>query len=152
MSTIIGTTLNADTIRKTGGSLGTDIRIKNTSVYESEGGTSVTQNLVQGLVKVFNSMSHDSGTPTTVDSFNVASMLDSGTGNYRVNYTNNMTHAKDCVLALSNYRSGSAQLKNICLNENTGFVTSHHAIIMGEGSWTLKDGECNNTIAVGDLA
>ena len=43
-------------------------------------------------------------------------------------------------------------LKNICLNENTGFVTSHHAIIMGEGSWTLKDGECNNTIAVGDLA
>ena len=40
-----------DTIRKTGGSLGTDIRIKNTSVYESDGGTSVTQNLVQGLAK-----------------------------------------------------------------------------------------------------
>ncbi len=34
-----------DTIRKTGGSLGTDIRIKNTSVYESDGGTSVTQNI-----------------------------------------------------------------------------------------------------------
>ena len=33
-----------DTIRKTGGSLGTDIRVKNTSVYESDGGTSVTQN------------------------------------------------------------------------------------------------------------
>ena len=41
-----------DTIRKTGGSLGTDIRVKNTSVYESDGGTSVTQNLVQGLAKV----------------------------------------------------------------------------------------------------
>ena len=40
-----------DTIRKTGGTAGTDIRIKNTSVYESDGGTSVTQNLVQGLVK-----------------------------------------------------------------------------------------------------
>ena len=40
-----------DTIRKTGGSLGTDIRVKNTSVYESDGGTSVTQNLVQGCFK-----------------------------------------------------------------------------------------------------
>ena len=38
-----------DTIRKTGGSLGTDIRVKNTSVYESDGGTSVTQNMVQSL-------------------------------------------------------------------------------------------------------
>ena len=42
-----------DTIRKTGGSLGTDIRIKNTSVYESDGGTSVTQNLVKGMTKSF---------------------------------------------------------------------------------------------------
>ena len=42
-----------DTIRKTGGSLGTDIRVKNTSVYESDGGTSVTQNLVQGLAKLW---------------------------------------------------------------------------------------------------
>ena len=42
-----------DTIRKTGGSLGTDIRIKNTSVYESDGGTSVTQNMVQSLAKSF---------------------------------------------------------------------------------------------------
>ena len=42
-----------DTIRKTGGSLGTDIRVKNTSVYESDGGTSVTQNLVQSLIKAY---------------------------------------------------------------------------------------------------
>ena len=41
-----------DTIRKTGGTLGTDIRIKNTSVYESDGGTSVTQNLVKAVSKV----------------------------------------------------------------------------------------------------
>ena len=41
-----------DTIRKTGGSLGTDIRIKNTSVYESDGGTSVTQNLVKDWLNV----------------------------------------------------------------------------------------------------
>ena len=46
-------TLLADTIRKTGGTAGVDIRVKNTSVYESDGGTSVTQNLVQGVAKAF---------------------------------------------------------------------------------------------------
>ena len=90
MSTIIGTTLNADTIRKTGGSLGTDIRIKNTSVYESDGGTSVTQNLVQGLIKVWHHGSLD-GT-TLEDSFNVGSMTDTGTGRQTVNLTNNMAN------------------------------------------------------------
>ena len=92
MSTIIGTTLNADTIRKTGGSLGTDIRIKNTSVYESDGGTSVTQNLVQGLGKVWNNL-NGTGTIATRDSFNVASNVDSGTGVYTTNYTNAMSSA-----------------------------------------------------------
>ena len=52
--------LFTDTIRKTGGTLGTDIRIKNTSVYESDGGTSVTQNLVQGLAKVWCNMNASS--------------------------------------------------------------------------------------------
>ena len=158
MSTIVTDTLQGKT-SATSITLPTTTNIGSTPLVSASansmtirGEGSATTNIQQGLVKVFNSMSHDSGTPTTVDSFNVASMLDSGTGNYRVNYTNNMTHAKDCVLALSNYRSGSAQLKNICLNENTSFQTSHHAIIMGEGSWTLKDGECNNSIAVGDLA
>ena len=33
MSTITATNLHGDTIRKTGGSLGVDIRVKNTSVY-----------------------------------------------------------------------------------------------------------------------
>ena len=45
--------VNVDTIRKSDGSAGTDIRIKNTSVYESDGGTSVTQNIVRGLAKVY---------------------------------------------------------------------------------------------------
>ena len=44
-------TLLADTIRKTGGTAGVDIRVKNNSVYETDGGTSVTQNMVQSLSK-----------------------------------------------------------------------------------------------------
>ena len=45
-------TLLADTIRKTGGTAGVDIRVKNNSVYETDGGTSVTQNMVQSLLQV----------------------------------------------------------------------------------------------------
>lgn len=86
MSTIL-----ADTVRKTGGTLGVDIRIKNNSVYESDGGTSTTQNIVQSLVKVwakFNGSSFGE-----LDSFNVSSFTDSGTGNYTVNINNDFSNA-----------------------------------------------------------
>ena len=75
-----------DTIRKTGGSLGTDIRVKNTSVYESDGGTSVTQNLVQGLAKWWITLD-GVGTAEARDSFNNSSITDEATGKYCLLYT-----------------------------------------------------------------
>ena len=82
--------LFTDTIRKTGGTLGTDIRIKNTSVYESDGGTSVTQNLVQGLDKAWAGFNTSA---TLSDSFNFSSGDDDGTGNFGVNFTNPMSNS-----------------------------------------------------------
>jgi len=82
--------LFTDTIRKTGGTLGTDIRIKNTSVYESDGGTSVTQNLVQGLDKAWAGFNTSA---TLSDSFNCSSGDDDGTGNFGVNFTNAMSNS-----------------------------------------------------------
>ena len=81
-------TLLADTIRKTGGSLGVDIRVKNTSVYETDNSTSNTQNLVQSLVKVWFT-ADASGTPAFNDSFNCSSLEDVADGKHRPNYTNN---------------------------------------------------------------
>ena len=83
-------TLLADTIRKTGGTAGVDIRIKNTSVYESEGGTSVTPNLVQGLCKVWyvGDMSGGAALSAT-DSFGTSSFTDVTTGIHKPNFTNN---------------------------------------------------------------
>ena len=78
-----------DTIRKTGGSLGTDIRIKNTSVYESDGGTSVTKNLVQSLTKAWAGIDSSANLE---DSFNISSGDDDGTGNYGLNFTSNMAN------------------------------------------------------------
>ena len=87
MSTITATNLHGDTIRKTGGSLGVDIRVKNTSVYESDGGTSVTQNLVQGLCKSWVDFSMNP-TNTILDSFNTSSFSDEGTGVAEITITN----------------------------------------------------------------
>ena len=77
--------VNANTIRAANGSLGTDIRVKNTSVYESDGGTSVTQNLVQGLCKMWLNVADNS---TNNDSLNVASHTDAGEGRQKVGITN----------------------------------------------------------------
>ena len=87
-------TLLADTIRKTGGTAGVDIRVKNTSVYESEGGTSVTQNIVQGLTKVWYAGNHSGGSISATDSFNVASYTDTASGIHAPNFTNNFATAE----------------------------------------------------------
>ena len=94
-----------DTIRKTGGSLGTDIRIKNTSVYESDGGTSVTQNLVQGSLKAWNKADGDASTVAFNDSYNFASITDNSTGNYTSTFTNAMNNA-DFSIGLTSAMGG----------------------------------------------
>ena len=114
MSTIIGTTLNADTIRKTGGSLGTDIRIKNTSVFESDGGTSVTQNLVQGLVKAWCKFNGEASSIANADSFNVSGLTDNGTGDYTIAIDNDM--ANDDYATTCN---GTEQVFSVLNNANT---------------------------------
>ena len=92
-----------DTIRKTGGSLGTDIRVKNTSVYESDGGTSVTQNMVQSLIKAWLNTNQAS----INDSLNFASVTDNGTGNYTSTFTNAMNNSSYSVSISSNMGSGN---------------------------------------------
>ena len=105
MSTITATNLHGDTIRKTGGSLGVDIRVKNTSVFESDGGTSVTQNLVQSLVKTWSFF--DVETDDIHDSFNVASLTDNGTGDTTTAFTNSMSSINYVPMGGSTHDGGS---------------------------------------------
>tara|TARA_R100001460_G_scaffold101661_1_gene145773 strand:- start:738 stop:1148 length:411 start_codon:yes stop_codon:yes gene_type:complete len=130
-------TLLADTIRKTGGTAGVDIRIKNNSVYESDGGTSVTQNIVQGLAKVWSRFNGSSF--AGVDSFNQASLVDGGTGIYQVNMTNPYSANEGAHGGFSgayhaiNRSSGSASQIELgtynsshsSVDESRCFVTSH---------------------------
>ena len=56
-------------------------------------GNSTTTNLQQGLEKFWIAM-NGSGTPAAIDSFNVGSITDVGTGNYKFNFSNNFNTAK----------------------------------------------------------
>tara|TARA_R110002050_G_scaffold248147_3_gene385949 strand:- start:64 stop:495 length:432 start_codon:yes stop_codon:yes gene_type:complete len=111
MSTIL-----ADTVRKTGGTLGVDIRIKNNSVCESEGGTSVTTSISQGLAK---SWIDYKGTSTNaiMDSLNITSVTDNGTGDYTIVINNNMSSAEYAIVD-GTYRSENSNSPGI-----TGFQT-----------------------------
>jgi len=140
-----------DTIRKTGGSLGADIRVKNTSVYESDGGTSVTQNMVQGLAKQWIDF-NGSGTVAIVDSFNSASISDEGTGDYRVNLTNAMRAQEGCInTGTGQGRDGSSPTDN---NLYVNFSSTSQILIKcrdtDQGS--DEDSEMVCTSVNGDLA
>ena len=114
-----------DTIRKTGGSLGTDIRIKNTSVYESDGGTSVTQNIVRGLAKVYVHVDQRN-TQTIQGSFNVGSITDNSTGVTITNYTNNMNDALYSVVG-SNDGAVKAYYQHQFYSETTSSVYTYNS-------------------------
>jgi len=63
------------------------------SILVTGEGNSTTTNLQQGLAKFW--IAHDgSGTPAAIDSFNVGSITDVGTGNYKYNFSNNFNTAK----------------------------------------------------------
>lgn len=120
MSTIL-----ADTVRKTGGTLGVDIRIKNNSIYESDGGTSTTQNIVQSLVKVwakFNGSSFGE-----LDSFNVSSFTDSGSGNYTVNINNDFSNANHASVESSGAYHTSNDSANAAGTLNIGTYNQSHS-------------------------
>ena len=147
-------TLLTDTIRKTGGSLGVDVRLKNTTVYETDNGTSVTQNMVQSLSKQWVYFNYAS--TTAVDSFNVDSLTDEATGRFLVNMTNNFQNTSYAVNYTGNAYAGDSFPANVtCIAKfayySGGFETDAYDVVCYGGS-VLVDGKYNYTVAHGDLA
>ena len=139
-----------DTIRKTGGSLGTDIRIKNTSVYESDGGTSVTQNTVQSLIKAWFNLNEDD---SYRDSFNIASLTDNGTGDFSHNFTNAMNNDDFSFTTGTNGSDSSSGVNSYNMyyeptSTGTGFVRSQNISSGG----TAQDSDYVMGMVAGDLA
>tara|TARA_R100001082_G_scaffold105531_1_gene77679 strand:+ start:346 stop:735 length:390 start_codon:yes stop_codon:yes gene_type:complete len=78
------------------------------SILVTGEGNSTTTNLQQGLAKVWQQAQGDS---TVTDSFNVASMTDSGTGTFTTNFTNAMNNA--FYSGLSTGMSGDHLISNV---------------------------------------
>ena len=144
--------VNVDTIRKSDGSLGTDIRVKNTSVYESDGGTSVTKNLVQSLTKAWAGID---ASANLEDSFNISSGDDDGTGNYGLNFTSNMANVNYSSVNtpefVHNGTSNNARL-SITNSRTTSSVEVDGAYTNGSGVFIYYDlGDIGVQVS-GDLA
>ena len=139
-----------DTIRKTGGSLGTDIRVKNTSVYETDGGTSTTQNLVQAVPKLWINYK---GTATNEvrDSFNVSSVTDSATGRYIIVVGNDFSNDDYAVTSVG-AQIYASYIGAIGLNGNLTSNTSQIGVGSTDNSGNDYDQIDLHFIVCGDLA
>ena len=89
-------------------------------------GNSTTTNLQQGLAKAWNNM-NGTGTIATRDSFNIASITDVGTGEYKHTLSNAMSTADN--YSLSGFARVSASAGFFGGTNNTTFTSTiiHHA-------------------------
>ena len=78
------------------------------SILVTGEGNSTTTNLQQGLAKCWHSMD-GSGTVATFDSFNVASIFDSGTGNYGRTFTNPFSNDDYASTTSASYTGGGVK-------------------------------------------
>ena len=88
--------LNVDTIVDKAGSGGSNVKMANTSTYVSDGGN-VTQNTVQGLAKSWINPAANYG--SILDSYNISSLDDDGTGEGGLHMTNDMSSANYAISA-----------------------------------------------------
>ena len=139
-----------DTIRKTGGTLGTDIRIKNTSVYESDGGTSVTQNLVQGVLKGWCNFTMVSSTAYR-DSFNSGTLTDNGTGSATVNLTNPFSNDDWAGSMYTNTYGTETTYSNHFAGGFDNRTSSSVRVATNNGTSSV-DAALNDVLFAGDLA
>jgi len=134
--------LNVDTIVDKAGSGGTNVKIANTSVTVSEGG-SATTNTVQGLAKMWGKVDQSDGSPAIADSFNLASITDNGTGNTTHTFTNAMSN--------DNY-SGQGQGDSVHVSTIESYNTGSFRQRVFNMSSSGTDRDNNATAVFGDLA
>ena len=95
------------------------------------------------------------GTIAARDSFNVASLVDNGSGNYSVNFSNSFSNANYSVTQAGGYQNGSAAFSIVTYNHNTSALptTSQYSLLTDSGlSWAPSDLDYVLTNTHGDLA
>ena len=121
------------------------------AVINSEGGA-VTTNIAQGLCKFFSNIDGDAGTISTRDSFNQSGIIDRGTGDYDLTFTNNM--GNDDYATMNNADSASGHIA-MCYSESEQHTTGCRVYVVefqSDVSQAPTDTNMAMTSAHGDLA
>ena len=112
-------------------------------------GNSTTTNLQQGLIKAF--IHHTGDSPTTNDSFNVASLTDNDTGDYTYTWTNAFGNTFPSVSGMST-EDGTIGYVTLYFDRSwtkSGANLRVQGIDQGD---SYDDGAYSSVMAAGDLA
>ena len=139
--------LNVDIIVDKAGSGGSNIKIANTSVTVSEGG-SATTTTVQGLAKGWAKVNQD--TPAFRGSFNMGSLTDSSTGVYELNFTSIFSALDDYVINTNAQAEDYNQDKTEYQNYSSS--TTSKANVKTVENNSLRDQSISDNSLLGDLA
>ena len=115
---------------------------KNSITIVAGAGNVTTTNIEQGLAKVWVQFDGTASGAASRDSLNVGSMTDGGTGNYTVNFSNNM----------SNDDYASAGIGNTMAITSEAVTTSTINVLSANSSGSLADVTIMATSILGDLA
>ena len=111
-------------------------------VFQNSSGTEKGQ-----LAKVWINFK-GSGTVSIRDSFNVSSLVDNGTGDYTVNFTNAMSNANYCSTGMCTYLMGQVARYRII----SGYVwnTGSHRVVTGYRDTFTANHEVVGVLIFGD--
>tara|TARA_Y100001937_G_C7110316_1_gene327197 strand:+ start:597 stop:1082 length:486 start_codon:yes stop_codon:yes gene_type:complete len=126
------------------------VTLLNTAVVKSEGG-SATNNIAQGQVKQW--VRTSTASVTVADSFNTASVTDSGVGLYAPQFTNNMNNTNYAVLSSSDDKQDGGSIFVHNINDAVDQATTGYGTSNKKYSYALADGNQNiASSSLGDLA
>ena len=115
---------------------------KNSITIVAGAGNITTTNVEQGLAKVWVQFDGQASGAASRDSFNVGSMTDNGTGNYTVNFSNNMFNDDYASAGIGNTQAVTSE----------AVATTGITLLSANASGSQSDVTIMATSILGDLA
>ena len=115
---------------------------KNSITIVAGAGNVTTTNIEQGLAKVWVQFDGTASGAASRDSFNVGSMTDNGTGNYTVNFSNNMFNDDYASAGIGNTQAVTSE----------AVATTGITLLSANASGSQSDVTIMATSILGDLA
>ena len=114
----------------------TKATMASTGIVSIIGEGTATTNLQQGLIKVWVHFEGDASGAAAVDSYNLTSMTDNGTGDYTITFNNDMNNVNYCFTTGVEQNTG----------QNTNNYGSKHNTSQTAGAITMSGGHEGGTL------